>query len=81
VITIEVCKRSGTDTASCGLAACDNGCDVTYIECVPIKPIEEAFAPIGGVPSERECRDGLEAERGDLERVAMRVARVVREAR
>ena len=36
-ITIEVCKRSGSDAASCGLAACDNGCDLDYIECIPVR--------------------------------------------
>lgn len=36
--------------------------------------IVEAFDPIGGLPSAAEREDGLEAEYGDLERIAIRVA-------
>lgn len=40
-ITIEVCKRSGTDTISCGLSACEYGCDIDYIECVPASQLDK----------------------------------------
>lgn len=43
-ITLEICKRSGTDSASCGDTACEYGCDLDYIECVPVETATQAIA-------------------------------------
>lgn len=50
--TIEVCRRSGADSASCGLSACENGCDVVYptmpeVRLVEVKSTSRPFERFG----------------------------------
>lgn len=38
-----VCARSGQDPVSCGLVACDNGCDEIEIEAINIEKVLTLF--------------------------------------
>jgi hypothetical protein len=60
---IEVCRRSGADTLSCGLNDCEYGCDTTMVEVVPVAEVERLVWSMGEQIGKAEAqRDVLEVE-------------------